>query len=134
MEEVAKVFVKVNGRMRDVLTSLDADPCYSSFKPLPQRVSDVDDKVAEIKHNGWLGAYGHFMSMFLHASQEKIRQVTQNCVDHIIEQIDADSSLSDNQKVQEKNMLLHNRKSGMWTDDVLSFGDGYRDLMKTDWS
>jgi hypothetical protein len=31
-------------------------------------------------------------------------------------------------------MLLDNRKSGMWTDDVLSFGDGYKDLMKTDWS
>jgi hypothetical protein len=68
MEEVAKVFVKVNGRMRDVLTSPDADPYYNSFKPLPQKVSDVDEKVAEIKHYGWLGAYDYFMSMFLYAS------------------------------------------------------------------
>lgn len=128
--EVAKVFVKVNDRMRVVLKALDADPFYSAYKPSPLKVPGGE----EISHDGWLGAYNYFMSMFLDSAQEKTQQFAYKCVYMITDQIDNDGSLSDDQKANMKAMLLANLQSGMWKNSVLSFGSGYADLMTKEWS
>ncbi|KAH4076814.1 hypothetical protein HBI25_152000 [Parastagonospora nodorum] len=128
--EVAAVFVKVNNRMRDVLKALDADPFYSQYRPAPLKVpGDLS-----ISHLGWLGAYDYFMGMFLDAAQERTRQYAYTCVNVVVDQINADRSLDRDEKARQVAMLMSNRKSGMWRNEVLAFGDGYSGLMTREWS
>lgn len=129
-QEVSAVFIKVNNRVRDVLKALDADPSYAQFEPAALKVPGE----LQISHNGWLGAYDYFMRMFLDAAQEKTRQYAFKCVDIVVGQINADASLDQNEKAMQVAMLMANRKSGMWQDEVLAFGPGYAGLMGTEWS
>jgi hypothetical protein len=127
---VAAIFVKVHNRMYGVLADLDADASYANYRPEPLKVpGDL-----KIDHEGWSGAYRYFMSMFLDGAQEKSRQFAFNCADVIAEQIEADGTLDAAAKTAQKAALLAHRKVGMWSDDVIKFGDGYGGLMSKEWS
>ncbi|KAH7382503.1 hypothetical protein DE146DRAFT_704047 [Phaeosphaeria sp. MPI-PUGE-AT-0046c] len=129
--KVAEVWVKVHNRMRGVLADLDADASYANYRPSPLKVPGN----LQIVHNGWLGAYDYFMRMFLEAAQEKTRQYAFGCVDTISAQIDEDGTLTDAAaKKALKEALLSHRTAGMWSDNVLKFGDGYKNLMGSEWS
>lgn len=129
--EVAAVWVKVHNRMRGVLADLDADASYANYKPGPLKVPGN----LQVSHNGWMGAYDYFMDMFMVAAQEKTRQYAFKCVDTILEQIENDGTLTDDDaKKRGKDALSKHRKEGMWSDNVLQFGAGYKDLMTMEWS
>lgn len=128
--KVAEVWVKVHNRMRSVLQDLDADASYANYKPAPLLVPGNE----QIVHIGWLGAYDYFMRMFLDAAQEKTRQYAFHCVDTVLNQIDGDGTLDADAKKTGKDALLKHRTAGMWSDNVLRFGDGYKNLMGSEWS